>query len=90
MLVSKTKKYLILTQETKNPKVSHENRVTYLSKLHPVQTVRIEIGLGSVHCTVQRRSDPVENGTPKVHPTHKLEVIWATWPVGNNVEDGFV
>lgn len=79
------------THETKNPKVSHENRVTYLSRLHPVQTVSVCDGdLGSAHCTVQCRGDPVEYGPPQVNPAYKLKVVGAAWAVGNNVENGLI
>ena len=86
-----TNKYAFSTQDTKNPKVSHENRVTYFSKLHPVHAVSVcHRILGSADCTVQRRSNPVEYGTPEIHPAHKLKIIRAARAIGNDIEDGFV
>jgi hypothetical protein len=43
--------------------------------------------------TVQDSGDPVQDGTPKVDPSHELEVVWTIWLSSQDgvycaVEDG--
>ena len=75
--------------------MSHENKVTYLRKLHPEdsrgQRLNFSKGLANVTMlTVEGRCDPVQDCAPKVHPPDELEVVWRIRLTFDDVEYGLV
>jgi len=40
--------------------------------------------------TVEKSSNPMENGSPEVYPSHKVKIGWRIWFAGKDVNDGLI
>ena len=71
--------------------MSQEKRVTYLRKSHPVKFKITETG-GWIqeNITVEDCSYPMEDCSPEINPSNKLQIIWWIGLCIENIENSFV
>ena len=75
--------------------MSHENKVTYLRKLHPEnsrgQRLTFSKGLTNVTVlTVEGCCYPMQDCPPEVDPSDELEIVWGIRLTFDDVEYGLV